>query len=385
MLKPDELANQFTQRFGTAPRLFSAPGRVNLIGEHTDYNEGFVLPLALDRRTYVAAAKRTDRRLRVFAGDLGEAVEFELGPELRPVARGRWSNYVRGVAACLEQAGHTLCGADLLIASEVPLGAGLSSSAALEAAVAYALLRLSEQTCNLLELALILQRAEHEFAGTQCGVMDQYIACLGQAGHALLIDCRTLGHEAVPLDLRDTRIVICNSMVKHELAAGEYNTRRAECSEGVRRLAQHLPGIQALRDVTVEEFDQVAAVLPDTIRRRCNHVINENARVTLAVEALKRGDLSLFGKLLYASHASLRHDYAVSCRELDVLVEIAQRTPGVYGARLTGGGFGGCTLNLVAADKVADFIETVLQDYAAAANLTPECHVCLASDGVKEH
>ncbi len=385
MIAREQITAQFQQRFGAAPRLFSAPGRVNLIGEHTDYNEGFVLPLALDRRTYVAAAKRADRRVRVCASDLGEAVEFELGPDLRPVARGRWSNYVRGVAACLEQAGHTLCGADLLIASEVPLGAGLSSSAALEAAVGFALLRLSERTCNLLDLALILQRAEHEFAGTQCGVMDQYSACLGQAGHALLIDCRTLGHEAVPLNLRDTRIVVCNSMVKHELAAGAYNTRRAECNEGVRRLAQHLPGIQALRDVAVEEFDQVAAVLPDTLRRRCNHVINENERVTLAVEALKRGDLPYFGKLLYASHESLRHDYAVSCRELDVLVEIAQRTPGVYGARLTGGGFGGCTLNLVAADKVADFIEKVRQEYAAATNLTPECHVCLASDGVKEH
>lgn len=385
MLVQEQLTTQFQQRFGTAPRLFSAPGRVNLIGEHTDYNEGFVLPLAIDRRTYVAAAKRADRRVRVFASDLGEAVEFELGPELRPTAPGRWSNYVRGVAACLEQAGHTLCGADLLIASEVPLGAGLSSSAALEAAVGYALLRLSEQTCNLLDLALILQRAEHEFAGTQCGVMDQYIACLGQAGHALLIDCRTLTHEAVPLDLREARIVVCNSRVKHELAAGEYNTRRAECNEGVRRLAQHLPGIQSLRDVTAEEFDQVAAVLPDAIRRRCNHIITENERVTLAVEALKRGELAFFGKLLYASHESLRHDYEVSCRELDLLVEIAQRAPGVYGARLTGGGFGGCTLNLVAADKVADFIEKIRQEYLAATGLTPECHVCVASDGVKEH
>ncbi len=385
MLALEQLTTQFQQRFDAAPRLFSAPGRVNLIGEHTDYNEGFVLPLAIDRRTYVAATKRADRQVRVFASDLGEGVEFELGPELRPAAPGRWSNYVRGVAACLEQAGHKLCGADMLIASEVPLGAGLSSSAALEAAVGYALLRLSERTCNLLELALILQRAEHEFAGTQCGVMDQYSACLGQAGHALLLDCRTLGHEAVPLDLRDTRLVICNSMVKHELAAGEYNTRRAECNEGVRRLAQHLPGIQALRDVAVEEFDQVAAVLPDTLRRRCNHVINENARVALAVEALKRGDWPCFGRLLYASHESLRHDYEVSCRELDLLVEIAQGTPGVYGARMTGGGFGGCTVNLVAADEVGDFIETVRREYAAATDLTPECHVCRASDGVKEH
>lgn len=385
MIDLAQIPAEFQQRFRAAPRLFSAPGRVNLIGEHTDYNEGFVLPLAINRRTYVAGAKRADRVVRVLASDLGETVEFTLGPELKPVNAGRWSNYVRGVAACLEQAGHTLRGADLLIASDVPLGAGLSSSAALEAAIGYALLRLGEQSCNLLDLALILQRAEHEFAGTQCGIMDQYIACMGQTSQALLIDCRTLANEAVPLDLREARIVVCNSMVKHELAAGEYNTRRAECNEGVRRLAQHLPSIQSLRDVSVEEFDQVAAVLPDTIRRRCNHVITENERVTLAVEALKHGNFPFFGKLLYASHESLRHDYEVSCRELDLLVEIARQTPGVYGGRLTGGGFGGCTVNLVAAEQVPAFTESVRQTYAAATNLTPECYVCLASDGVKEH
>lgn len=385
MIVLEQVRAQFQQRFGAAPRLFSAPGRVNLIGEHTDYNEGFVMPLAIDRRTYVAAANRTDKLLRVFASDLGETAEFELDPGLQPVSVGHWSNYVRGVAACLERAGHMLSGADVLIRSEVPWGAGLSSSAALEAAVGYALLRLSDQTSNLLDLALILQRAEHEFAGTQCGIMDQYIVCMGQADHALLIDCRTLANEAVPLDLRDARIVICNSMVKHELAAGEYNTRRAECSDGVRRLAQHLPGIQSLRDVTIEEFDQVAAILPDTIRRRCNHVINENERVMLAVEALKRGDLAILGQLLYASHESLQYDYEVSCPELDLLVEIAKRTPGVYGGRMTGGGFGGCTVNLVAAEQVGAFIEKVQQEYLAATQITPECHVCLASDGVKEH
>ena len=386
MIAPEQLATQFQQRFGRAPRLFSAPGRVNLIGEHTDYNEGFVLPLALDRRTYVAAAPRADRRVVVYASELGASAEFALGPELRPVGAGpsgHWSNYVRGVAACLERAGHKLNGADLLIASEVPLGAGLSSSAALEAAVGCALL--NGLPGNLLDLALTLQRAEHEFAGTHCGVMDQYIACLGRAGHALLIDCRTLGSEAVPLVLNDARIVVCNSMVKHELAAGAYNTRHAECAEGVRRLAQHLPGIRALRDVAVEEFDQVAEVLPDAIRRRCNHVINENTRVELAVAALKRGALPLLGRLLYASHESLRHDYEVSCRELDWLVEVARRTPGVYGARLTGGGFGGCTINLVAAAEVETFIATIRREYAAATGLLPECYICLASDGVKEH
>lgn len=388
MLDPVQLHAQFQRRFGGKPRLFSAPGRVNLIGEHTDYNEGFVLPMAIDRRTYVAAAPRDDKRVRVYASDLDELAEFELSATLQPLdgqASGHWSNYVRGVAACLERDWFSLGGADLLIASEVPLGAGLSSSAALETAVGFALLILNEQAGNLLDLALAAQKAEHEFVGTQCGIMDQYITGLGRAGQALLIDCRTLGSDFVPFDPPSARLVICNSMVKHALAGGEYNTRRAECAEGVRQLAKVLPNIQALRDVQVEEFDQVADLLPDTIRRRCNHVITENARVALAVEALRRHDLGFFGRLLYSSHESLRYDYEVSCYELDKLVELAQELPGIYGARLTGGGFGGCTVNLVATEYVEEFIAKLRERYRQATQFTPECHVCRASDGVKEH
>lgn len=388
MLIPASLQQEFRDRFDRTPRLFSAPGRVNLIGEHTDYNEGFVLPMAIDRRTYVAGAKRADKRIRVYASDLGESAEFELSPDLEPVGgapSGHWSNYVRGVAVCLERDWYSLGGADLLIASEVPLGAGLSSSAALEAAVGFALLMLNEQSGNLLDLALTLQRAEQEFTGTQCGIMDQYIACLGRAGQALLIDCRTLGSEYIPFALPDARLVICNSMVKHALASGAYNQRRQECEEGVRRLALHLPGIQALRDVGIEEFDQVAETLPDLIRRRCNHIITENARVALAVEALQRGDLNFFGRLLNSSHDSLRYDYEVSCPELDTLAELAQHLPGVYGARMTGGGFGGCTVNLVKTEQVESFVATLSQAYQEATGMTPECHICLASDGVKEH
>ena len=387
MASDDELRAQFQQRYGRAPRIFSAPGRVNLIGEHTDYNEGFVLPMAIERRTYVAAAPRDDRRIRVFSQAMNEAAEFELSADLQPLdgrPSGVWVNYLRGVAACLHNDWFQLGGADLLITSEVPLGAGLSSSAALEAAVGFALLSVSEQSGSLLNVALALQKAEHEFAGTQCGIMDQYIACLGQANHALLIDCRSLSCENVPLELGDARIVICNSGVRHELASGEYNTRRAECAEGVRRLAQHLPGIQSLRDVEIEDFDQVAQALPDVIRRRCNHVITENTRVAYAVNALKRGDLTFFGKLMTASHESLRHDYEVSCRELDVLVELALRQPGVYGARMTGGGFGGSTVNLVAADQIKIFVEVMSHEYAKACGITPEILITGAEGGVRE-
>ncbi len=381
------LSAQFQQRYQRAPRIFSAPGRVNLIGEHTDYNEGFVLPMAIERRTYVAAAPRDDRRIRVFSQEMNESAEFELSAELQPLdgkPSGAWSNYIRGVAACLDKDWFALGGADLLITSDVPLGAGLSSSAALEAAVGFALLSVSEQSGSLLNVALALQKAEHEFAGTQCGIMDQYIACLGQAGHALLIDCRSLSCENVPLELGDARIVICNSGVRHELASSEYNTRRAECAEGVRRLAQHLPAIQSLRDVEIEDFDQVAQTLPDVIRRRCNHIITENARVAFAVNALKRGDLTFFGKLMTASHESLRHDYEVSCHELDVLAELALRQPGVYGARMTGGGFGGSTVNLVAADQINFFVEAMSHEYVKACGITPEILVTGAEGGVRE-
>ena len=376
------LLNSFGERFGRSPRVFSAPGRVNLIGEHTDYNDGFVLPMALDRRTYVAAAPRTDGQIRCFSTAFPNEVLFALNPNLAPA--NDWANHIRGVAACLLQDEFTLPGADLLIASEVPMGAGLSSSASLEVAVGFALLTLANQPVDLVDLALTCQRAEQQFTGTQCGVMDQYIACLGIAGHALLIDCRNLEYRAVPLDLRQARVVVVNSQVKHDLATSAYNQRRAECEDGVRRLRGHLPDIQALRDVELEAFDHWAEALPDIVRRRCNHVITENARTLAAVEALEQHDLNRFGQMMFASHESLRHDYEVSCRELDLLVEIASQQPGVFGARMTGGGFGGCTVNLVAVGEVENFTNAITQEFEKQMGKQPACYVCQASDGVHE-
>jgi galactokinase len=260
----------------------------------------------------------------------------------------------------------------------------LSSSAALEVAVGFALLKISEQPVDLVDLALACQRAEREFAGKQCGVMDQYIACLGIEDHALLIDCRSLEYRAAPIDLGEARIVVCDSMVKHDLASGEYNQRRAECEEGVRRLSAYLPGIRALRDVELEEFDHYADSLPDLIRRRSNHVITENARTMAAVAALERNDLTTFGQLMYASHESLRDDYEVSCRELDLLAEIASRQEGVFGSRMTGGGFGGCTVSLIASDYVERFITTISREYELESGVRPDCYVCRASAGVRE-
>ncbi len=385
MLTTGALRAQFIKLYGREPRVFSAPGRVNLIGEHTDYNDGFVAPMAIDRRTFVAAAPRDDRKIRASSTNEGGRIEFEIGGEYSSGVD--WGRYVYGVAECLRRDGFELRGADLLIGGDVPIGAGLSSSAALEISTGFALLDVSgqgiEPPIGLKRLALLAQRAEGEFAGTKCGVMDQYVACLGVEGHALLIDCRSLEHRAAPIDFDNAGVVVCNSMVKHNLAAGEYNRRRAECEEGVRRLSAYLPGIQALRDVEMEDFDLYADLLPETIRRRCRHVIAENARTLAAVEALERGDLARFGDLMRASHESLRRDYEVSCRELDLLSTIASRLDGVFGARMTGGGFGGCTVNLVAADFVDEFITMIGREYEKETGVRPDCYVCRASAGVR--
>lgn len=380
MMVMSELREQFRQLYGGEARVFSAPGRVNLIGEHTDYNDGFVLPMAIDRRTYVAAAPRQDQRVRCASTGFDGLVEFDLSASLKPASD--WANHIRGIAACLLRDGFSLRGADLLVVSEVPLGAGLSSSAALEVAVGQSLLGISSQQTDLVTLALTAQRAEQEFTGTMCGVMDQYISCLGIEDHALLIDCRSLEYEAVPMELGDARVVICNSMVKHDLAAGDYNTRRAECEEAVRQLKKPGNPVQALRDVEPDDLDWVS--LSEVVRRRATHVVTENARTLAAVEALKRGDLAQFGKLMFYSHNSLRDDYEVSCRELDLLVDLAKSSAGVFGARMTGGGFGGCTVNLVAGDYVENFINTVTETYERETGLKAECYVCRASDGVRE-
>jgi galactokinase len=251
-------------------------------------------------------------------------------------------------------------------------------------AVGLALLTLAEQPIDPVALALVAQRAEHEFAGTQCGIMDQYIAGLGIQDQALLIDCRSLEARAVPIGSGEIRVVVCNTMIKHDLASSEYNQRRADCEEGARLLAAHLPGIRALRDVTPAEFDRYADSLPEVIRRRCRHVIAENARTLSAVEALERGDLAGFGRLMWDSHESLRRDYEVSCRELDLMVDLASRVEGVMGARMTGGGFGGSTVNLVETGRVDDFVSSIIRNYTRERGIEPDCYICRASQGARE-
>jgi galactokinase len=367
--------------FAASPRIFRAPGRVNVIGEHTDYNDGFVMPAAIEFYTWVAAAKRNDRVVEVYSGHFDEKVSLSLDALAGPPRR-HWSDFVRGVAATFERAGHKLTGANLAIYGEVPIGAGLSSSASLEVATALALISLSGIDLPRLELVKLSQKAEHEFVGTLCGIMDQFIASFGVAGHALMLDCRSLEYQLLPIP-QDVRLVVCNSMVKHELASGEYNHRRADCETGVNLLQPHLPRIHALRDVTLADLEAYKHLLPATVYRRCRHVVTENQRVLAAAKALQSGDSDRFGHLMYRSHASLRDDYEVSCRELDLLVHLASSSPGVYGARMTGGGFGGCTVNLVKTGAAGAFKTHIAQAYEQATGVAPEIYVCEPAQGAQ--
>jgi len=380
MSKASAVLQKFQARFGTEAAVCKAPGRVNLIGEHTDYNEGFVLPAAIDFHCWAALGARSDGQLVVYSENFQEAAEAELG-NLWTQRKGTWADYPFGVAWALKEAGHKLGGANIFIKGEVPLGSGLSSSAAIEVAVGYALLNTSHQIVDRKALALNCQRAENEFVGARCGIMDQFVSCNGRAGHALMIDCRSLEYQVLRLP-PNLRLVVCNTMVKHEHSAGEYNARRFECEEGVQRLATVLPGIRALRDVTAEQLEEKRSLLTEVVYRRCRHVISENDRVLRTVEALKRGDIRGIAQLMRESHESLRDDFQVSCRELDLMVEIASEKRGVLGARMTGGGFGGCTVNLVEASEAEEFRENVRTEYEGKTGLRPDILICEASEGV---
>jgi galactokinase len=365
-----------------SPRTFCAPGRVNLIGEHTDYNDGFVMPAALDLSVFVRVWPRDDRKLHIRAEDLNDEFEFDLD-DPNPAPRNQWSDYVVGVAVMLERAGYRLRGAFLQIRGEVPAGAGLSSSAAVEVGTACALTANSGLTVNRRDLALLCQKAENEFVGAHVGIMDQFVALFGQAQRALMLDCRSLEFRLLPLP--DTvNLVICNTMVKHALASSAYNERRAQCEEGVQRLAQFLPGVKALRDVTIEQLEQFASELSEVVYYRCRHVITENARVLSAADALEEGDVARFGELMAQSHRSLRDDYEVSSKELNLMVDLARTIEGVFGARMTGGGFGGSTVNLVEVNHVERFREIIANEYERITSLKPEIYVCQASNGAEE-
>jgi galactokinase len=383
MIDLQELTEAFAKQYQARPRVFYAPGRVNLIGEHTDYNGGFVLPMAIGLGTAVAAAGRPGRRLHVWSLNMNEAVEIDLGRP-GPGRSGSWTDYVEGVASALLSRGVPLTGADAALKSDVPIGSGLGSSAALEISLGLALACLSDSNLDRTDLAMAGQKAEHVHVGIQSGIMDQFVSVHAQKNHAILLDCRSLEARQIPLRLDGWRIVICDSRVRHTLAGSEYNRRREDCETAVGLLRSALPHIRDLRDVSPPQFEELQTLLPETVRRRCRHVVSENARVLKAAEALSAGNIGEMGALMSASHQSLREDYEVSCRELDCLVEAAMAQRGVLGARMTGGGFGGCVVALVEAGSIGPFREAVSRQYEDRIGITPEVLEAEADDGARE-
>jgi galactokinase len=363
-MNTDVIRAGFAKTFGaTQPTvLVRSPGRVNLIGEHTDYNDGYVLPIAMTQAIHLAGAARSDRQIRVHTTAYGQTVQFDLNAIGGP-GEPKWANYVRGVAAMLLAEGVTLRGADLYIDSEVPLGGGVSSSAALEVGTAKALLALAGQAVEPIPLALLCRQAEHRFAGSPCGIMDQFICVLGRKDHALLLDCRTQQVEHIPADLPGLVFVVMDTQVKHEIGASQYPVRQKQCQEGLRHIQAKEPAVRSLRDVDAGLLARCAEGLSPVALKRCRHVVTEIDRTVRAAEALRGHDVKAFGSLMNASHVSLRDDYEVSCAELDALVDVAWSVDGVHGARMTGGGFGGCAIALADEQAVPRLTEAVRARY----------------------
>ena len=376
-----DLVETFRTVFAAEPTDFvQAPGRVNLIGEHTDYNDGFVLPMAIESNVRIALRPRPDHRINLCSGNFSQQVTFGLDNLRHDDGKAKWSEYCRGVAWVMLEKGLPLRGMDAVIIGDVPIGAGLSSSAAMEVASAWAFQVAAGFRMDPVDMALPCQKAENEWVGMRCGIMDQFISVLGRKDHALLIDCRSLTYEAVPLP-HSYSFVITNSMVRRGLVDSAYNERRAQCEEGVRLLQKRLPAIRALRDVSNDELEHFRNDLPELTYRRCRHVVTENTRALQSVAALKAGRAAEFGRLMNASHDSLRDDYQVSRNELDTLVTIAHSTHGCLGSRLTGAGFGGCTVSLVQTGAVEAFVDKVSQEYARITGLTPAIYVSRAAVG----
>ncbi len=370
----------FNNIFGSKPEVIvRAPGRVNLIGEHTDYNDGFVLPAAIDRAIEFAGGPRADRRVRAYSLDFNDQIEFSLD-DIQKDHQHTWSNYLRGVSKFLEEDGHQLTGADLVFGGNVPREAGLSSSAAVEVGAAVFWKKLLGLDLDPVYVVKLARRAENQFVGVPCGIMDQFISALGRRDHALFLDCRDLTYRHVPLR-EDIKIVVCNSGVKRALAQSEYEVRLNQCRQAVAQIASTGLAVKSLRDVEPADLETARHALTEILLRRARHVVTENARVLEAVKVLEAGDVERFGELMNASHESLRDDYEVSSKELDVLVELAWKQPGVLGARMTGAGFGGCTVNLVRAEAADAFAEAVRRGYHDAMGMAGEIYICQASDG----
>jgi galactokinase len=370
------------QYFSSRPRIFCAPGRVNIIGEHTDYNDGFVMPAAIGLDARVAITPLAADVLEIHSLQFNESVEVDLTAH-NVKARTHWSDYVYGVALILQQSGYPLRGAKLVVDSGVPMGAGLSSSAALEIATALALLANAGISVSRTEIARLCQRAENEFVGTRSGIMDQFASVLARSAHVILLDCRSLHWTYLPFPTQ-FRFVVCNTMVKHQLASSEYNQRREECEHAVSLLKAELAGVAALRDVTEDDLEAHRHLLSPLLYARAHHVISENKRTRKAASALECQDMGALGQLMQESHISLRDDYQVSCSELDAMVNVASAVRGSYGTRMMGGGFGGSTISLVKRDEVDKFMQEMKDGYLRQTGITCESYVCSPVAGAHE-
>lgn len=373
-----QLTTSFQNAFQADPLLICSPGRVNLIGEHTDYNEGFVLPAAINKAIYLAVGPRSDNELHFVAHDLNETHQGLLS-NVTPTQS--WADYLLGVVAQFQLAGYPIGGLNCVFGGTIPMGAGLSSSAALENGVGFALNELYDLGLDRVTILKLSRRAENEFVGAKVGIMDMFASMMGKADHVIKLDCRSLEYTYAPLRMEGISIVLCDSQVKHSLVTSEYNTRRAQCETGVRFLQTFYPDIKSLRDVTMPMLDEHLRDTEPLIYRRCAYVVQENRRLLDGVAALEANDIATFGQLMYGSHEGLSRWYEVSCPELDTLVDIARQQPGVLGARMMGGGFGGCTINLVREDSLDAFTTLITEQYKARTGKDTYIHVCKIQNG----
>jgi len=372
------IVKKFKELYNSAPLISRAPGRVNLIGEHTDYNDGFVLPAAIDKELVFAIQKNNLKKIRAFSIDKNQNGECSID-NLKP--QEGWINYIIGVFSEIAAKGVKIEGTDIAFAGDVPLGAGMSSSAALECALANGLNTLYKGTLDKLEIALVAQSAEHNFAGVKCGLMDQYASMFGKSNHVIKLDCRSRKHEYFHFDFTDFSLVLCDTNVKHILASSEYNTRREQCEEGVHVIQKKFPKVINLRDVTSEMIKSMKNEIDPVIFKRCLYVIEENNRVENACIALLNNDFQTFGKLMYQSHEGLKNMYEVSCNELDFLVDYSKGNKAVLGARMMGGGFGGCTINLIKSEAVNDFIKNIAPVYQKECGEKMKAYIVKIGDG----
>jgi galactokinase len=378
----EKAAQKFEELFGATPIVVRSPGRINIIGEHTDYNEGFVLPAAIDKAAYIAMSLRNDDEIHLMAMDLNETFSISIN-DLKPVGDISWPNYILGAVAQFKKKGITLRGFNAILTSDVPIGAGLSSSAAVECATTFALNELLQTNFDRLEMVRMAQRAEHEYAGVMCGIMDQFASMMGKKDNVIKLDCRSLNYEYVPFKLEGIKILLLDTNVKHSLASSEYNTRRKECGQAVEWIKEHEPNINSLRDVTETMLDKYVLPKDKLIDRRSRFIVQEINRLQAACEDLRRGDIEALGKKMFATHEGLSKMYGVSCDELDYLVDFVRNNKAVVGARMMGGGFGGCVINLVKETEINNLVEAIVPAYEKTVKLPLTYYIASIENGTE--